>query len=66
MLGIGYVFNVYLKNWLINGIEDNNNLKLTSTETRVLYGTYGVYSPICYHAHICTLMGHVYHMVHIW
>ena len=37
--------------------------KLTNTDTRVLYGTYGIYRPICYGMNICSVMEQPYHMV---
>ena len=42
-----------------------NNLTFTSTQTRILYGTYGIYRPICYCTHICSVMGKSYHVVHM-
>ena len=42
-----------------------NNWIFTSTETLILYGTYGIYRPICYRTHIFSIMEQVYHMVHM-
>ena len=38
---------------------------MTSTETRILYGTYGIYRPVCYRTHIFSVMGQACHMLHM-
>ena len=38
--------------------------KLTITETRVIYGTYGIYRPVCYRMHILSVTGQPYNMLH--
>ena len=42
----------------------SNNWKGTSTETNVLYVTYGVYMRICYRTYISSVTRKAYHMVH--
>ena len=39
--------------------------KFTSTETRVLYGTYGNYRPVYYPTYIFSVMGQAFHMLHM-
>ena len=38
--------------------------KLTSTETRVLYDTYGINRPVCYRTYIFSVRGQLCHMLH--
>ena len=47
--------------WFMFLMTINN---LTITETRLLYVTYRIYSPVCHSAHICSVMGQASHMIH--
>ena len=50
----GYNNNTLIKWKMVMFLMAINNL--ASTETRVLYGAYGTYRPVCYHAHILSVI----------
>ena len=58
----GYINNKFIDGYMVTLFMAINKLKIP--ETRVLYGTYGIYRPVCYRTHIFSVMGKAFHMPH--